>query len=265
MGRAEDVYTGCYVLKYLTMGVADMIQIACGFSSYIDSVSSLYMSIGRTCSRYQDFGLLYPDSTGLQKAQCEYFTIVVELCKRTVLFTRRGAFSQLSWSVRKPFATEFGHFEADLARLAGFVRDEISLASSRAHANEVQENSRIRKLTTMYSDKVGRELQQAKKRRSDKAKRLLLEACSTYNYEMAWKQNCKKGKSQWLFECEEYIQWKRMATSSILWCSGILGSGKTVLSANVVENLVLTEPTATVAYFFCEYDVPQSLLARTII
>ena len=52
--------------------------------------------------------------------------------------------------------------------------------------------------------------------------------------------------------------------SSTLWCTGILGSGKTLLLANVVEDLQITT-SAIVAYFFCRYDESESLQSRTII
>lgn len=50
-------------------------------------------------------------------------------------------------------------------------------------------------------------------------------------------------------------------------CTGKLGSGKSVLLANIVDDLNL-EPRSSkcpVAYFFCRHDVSESLRARTII
>ena len=61
-----------------------------------------------------------------------------------------------------------------------------------------------------------------------------------------------------------YKQWRQeQQHSSTLWCTGILGSGKTVLAANVVED-VMSVAAATVSYF-CKYDEAESLKTRTII
>ena len=79
------------------------IKLASAFSSYFDQLSTLFMRIGRTCPRYQDFGLLYPESKRLQSALCEYFVVIVHLCKRTVLFLKKPFWSQLSFSIVKPF------------------------------------------------------------------------------------------------------------------------------------------------------------------
>jgi hypothetical protein len=247
-------------------GVVKMsIQVTSSFSSYFDDLSTLFMNIGRTCPRYQDFGFLYPKSTGLQKALCEYFVVVVELCKQAVLFIRKPFFSQLSSSVLKPFQPEFGHFENDLGKLANTIREEASLASKQAQSNEIEENSRFRALAVKFSDKVAQELQEARRLKSRKAKSQFLNACSTYNHQTAWKQARKAGTTSWIYNKEEYKQWVQEPASSTLWCTGILGSGKTVLSANVVENLILTAPAAVVSYFFCKHDEAESLQARTII
>lgn len=82
---------------------------------------------------------------------------------------------------------------------------------------------------------------------------------------MAWKQAQKAGNTTWIYDTDEYKRWIKDTTSSVLWCTGILGSGKTVVSANVVENLAITVPAAVVAYFFCKYDEVEALKSRTII
>lgn len=239
--------------------------MASGFASYFDNLSALFMNIGRTCPRYQDFGFLYPKSTGLQKALCEYFVVVIELCRQAVLFIRKPFFSQFSSSVLKPFQSEFGHFESKFVRLATTIREEASLASKQAQSEETKENSRFRALAVKFSDNVAQELQEARKLKSRKAKSQFLDACSTYNHQTAWKQARKAGTTSWIYNKEEYKQWRQEPVSSVLWCTGILGSGKTVLSANVVENLMLTAPTAVISYFFCRYDEAESLKARTIV
>jgi ankyrin repeat domain-containing protein 50 len=244
-------------------GVVKMtLQVTSSFSSYFDNLSTLFMNIGRTCPRYQGFGFLYPKSTGLQRALCEYFVVVVRLCKQAVLFIRKPFFSQFSFSVLKPFQSEFGHFEIDLGRLANAIREEASLASMQEQSLETKESSAFRAFAVKFSDKVSQEARQLKSR---KAKSQFLDACSTYNYQTAWKQARKAGTTSWIYTNEEYKQWIQEPISSTLWCTGILGSGKTVLSANMVENITLTAPAAVISYFFCRYDEAESLKARTII
>ena len=47
---------------------------------------------------------------------------------------------------------------------------------------------------------------------------------------------------------------------------GKLGSGKSVLLANIVDdlNLHVRSKNIVVAYFFCRHDIPESLKARSL-
>ena len=221
------------------------------------------MKIGRTSPRYHEFGLLFPHSIRLQNVLCQYHTVVVNLCKQVILFTRKSFVSQIP-SFLKSFTSEFSRFIDDLDRLAVSLREEVSLASSQLQRDEADQGSNFRTLATkFFSDSAALE---RKKCKGEKAKSRLLDACSTYNYQTAWKQAKKKGSTNWLFEKDEYKAWRSgQSLSRALWCTGILGSGKTVLCANVVDDIVLSCPTAAVAYFFCRHDEAVSLQARTVL
>ena len=222
------------------------------------------MRIGRTCPRYQDFGLLYPESTRLQSALCEYFAVIVDLCKQAVLFLNKRFRSQLLSSILNPFELEFGGLYRDLENLASGIRDELSLASKQAQQIEAAEMSKFRALGKNFADTSARDLEKARTRKKKKAELLFLNACSVYDHEKYWKQARKQGNTRWICHDERYKQWKQEKQSSTLWCTGILGSGKTVLSANVVEDLKITT-LEVVAYFFCKHDEVESLQTRTII
>ena len=222
------------------------------------------MKIGLTCPRYRDFGLLYPESMRLQNALCEYFVIIVRLCKQAVVFLKKRFWSQLSSSILSPFESEFGSFHQELEILANAIREEVSLASNQAQRNEATEMSRFRTFAKKFSDTSIRDLGEARTRKRKEAELRFLNACSVYNHEESWKQARKRGNTHWICHDEKYRQWKGERVSGTLWCTGILGSGKTVLSANVVEDLKITT-TAIVAYFFCRYDEVESLQTRTII
>ncbi|MCJ1269568.1 hypothetical protein MMC22_009460 [Lobaria immixta] len=213
----------------------------------------------------QEFGLLYPESTRLQNALCDYFVVIVCLCKQAVIFLKKPFLSQLSSSLLRPFESEFGVFHQDLESLASGIREEVSLASNQAQQDEATQMSKFRAFTLKkLSDTSTRDLGETRTWKRKKAELLFLNACSVYDYEKSWKQARKRGNTHWICHDEGYKLWKQEKVSSTLWCTGILGSGKTVLSANVVEDLTITT-TAVVAYFFCRHDEVESLQARTII
>ncbi|KAI9764645.1 MAG: hypothetical protein M1840_008142 [Geoglossum simile] len=58
----------------------------------------------------------------------------------------------------------------------------------------------------------------------------------------------------WLFDCPEYLQWRKVKTSKLLWLHGIPGSGKSILVSMVLDALKenpLNKQTEPVAYFYC--------------
>lgn len=95
----------------------------------------------------------------------------------------------------------------------------------------------------------------------------ILDSCSKYDYETTWKEIRKAGNTALLNSTPEYTSWKKDPVSSTLLWRGKLGAGKSVLLANVIDdlNLHVSDSQTPVAYFFCRHDVLESLKARTVI
>jgi len=220
------------------------------------------MDIGRSCPRYSDFGSLYPSSIGLQRALSKYFAVVIRLCRQAILSSRKHFLSQLSSSLLRSFDSDFGPFQKDLQKLGNAIHDETLLASqnaqlqeSRLQAHERQEAFTYRTLESKFRYKREQELEEARKRRRRKQKFQFLDGLSMHDHRIAWKQARRQGTSSWLFSDPSYEIWSSSSQSSVLWCTGKLGSGKTVLSANVIEQLMVHEsPNHSVSYFLCRFD-----------
>ena len=231
------------------------------------------MNVGLSSPRFEKYALLYPTSTTLQKELCNYYSVVVNLCAKILLFVRKPFIKQVASALRKPFDVEFATFQKDLLRLGTAVKEEVSLAAKQQQsldsiegARERKENSLFRASEAVFRRVTANELAQARKWREGKIRSRFLNACSKYNVETTLNQARKKGASTWIFETEEYPQWKSIGESSTLLCSGIVGAGKTVLTANVVEDLTLNRPLDSfVSYFFSRSDEAASLKAREII
>ena len=186
---------------------------------------------------------------------------------------RKPVIKQIASALRKPFDDEFGTFQKDLVRIGTAVKEEASLGSKQLQkldsieaAHERKENSLFRATSAVFRRDASNELGQARKRREARAKSRFLNTLSTYNSEATLNQARKKGASTWIFGLEEYQQWVSSKSSSMLLCSGIVGAGKTVLCANVIEDLILKKPLdSSLGYFFCRSDETASLKAREVI
>ena len=231
------------------------------------------MNVGLSSPRIERYSLLYPTSQTLQKELCNYYSVVIKLCTSIVLFVRKPSIKQIASALRKPFDDEFGTFQKELTRLGIAVKQEISLLSKQQQnldsvegSRERRENSLYRVTGAVFRKEIANDLEQARKWRVDRAKSRFLNSCSRYNFEHTLSQARKKGASTWIFKHEGYQKWKSRSSPSTLLCSGIVGAGKTVICANVIEDLVLTKaPGCSVGYFFCRSDEATSLSAREVI
>src|SRR5947209_4493874 len=215
------------------------------------------MTVGRSAPRYQMMALLYPRSKNLQSYLSEYFIVVVHLCHQLLKFTQKSILGQLASSLSD---SDMKAYQSELEFWANSIKEEVNLLMGQKIEEEAQENSRFRALSSKFSESVSY-------RKKLKTNLRVLHSCSTYDYETTWKQTRKTGNSTLFNRTPEYEDWKDRSHSCTLLYTGKLGSGKSVLLANVVDDLHLhiQSENIAVAYFFCRYDIPESLRARTVI
>ncbi|KAH7550938.1 hypothetical protein BM1_10311 [Bipolaris maydis] len=236
----------CGVWSLVRMSLLSIISL----SSYIDKLSSIFMAIGRAAPRYQAMALLYPRSKKLQSHLAEYFILVVKLCHYLFKYEQKSSVRQFTSSLND---TLLKTLQTDLDKWANSIKEEVNLI-------EAQENSRSRAFTMeMFKSSTLRWRYETKMR--------VLNFCSKFDHETAWKQIRKLGNSSFHTQSAEYQEWKTGSLPGTIIFTGKLGSGKSVLLANIVDDLNLTngKDQSTVAYFFCKYDILGSLQTRTIL
>ncbi|KAL7796741.1 hypothetical protein V8C37DRAFT_408226 [Trichoderma ceciliae] len=171
----------------------------------------------------------------------------------------------------------------DIKRCSIDIKDALSRAEAQAdlqnkhlQSGERKDGSKGRKLKSFFSRRDNRPYgvetwqTQSNERRTKERRQQLLDSLSTYDYVTPLKQSRRKrysGTSEWLFQTPEFDQWINSTDSPVLWCYGKIGSGKTILTAGVIDKL-LTEnhsPDVFIAFFFARFDNQQFLNAEAII
>lgn len=256
-------------------GVKTTILIASNIASYFDAVTNLIMDIGRSCPAYQEFGNLFPDSIGLQVSLFEYFTIFVKLCIQ-IIQERHKSSTTLIYRAFVPLDATFKPYKKDLDRVAKDVQLQIALAAQQAAQSERQLSDNERKLNSHFRRSISKvhadtyELQlQSNIRETMRLRATIKDMLSPVNHIKPWKRNrqqCVDNTTTWI-ECDpNFLAWMSGGGSSILWCSGNLGTGKTVLISSVIAHLhTLRNNFDKLAYFFCQAEESISLTARNII
>jgi hypothetical protein len=220
-------------------------------------MSLVFMNIGRSSPRHQELALLYPRSKDLQAHVNEYFIVVVRFCHEMLGFTQMSAFRQ--------FATTLGgdlvnKTQSDIDHWGNRIKDEMLWLVAKRTEEEAAENSRFRSMSKKFSKSTSQHNKLA-------AKLKILQECSTFDYQTSWKQIRKSGSTTTFAETHDYEQWKHQSQSCTLLYYGKLGCGKSVTMSNMVDdlNLATEKHHTSVAYFFIRQDLPESLIARTVI
>jgi len=199
--------------------------------------------------------LLFPQSRKLQSDLFEYFIVITKLCHMVLKFTQKSTLGKLVASLND---SDLNYFQLQLDIWANSIKEEVSFLTTKniRKENEDRPHSRALLKSTGFTT--------LRQRFRDKQR--VLDSCSKYDYETTWKQTRKRGSTTIFRQIPQYDLWKSNPNSSTLLYTGILGSGKSVLMANIVDDLHLTEgEEIMIAYFFCRYDLPESLKARTIL
>ena len=209
------------------------------------------MKIGRSAPRYSEMVLLFPRSATLRSLLAQYFTTVVRICTQVVSLCQQSVVSQAKSFLR---GLDTSKFESDLAA-------DVDAIKEQAYIVQVQEASSsyslVREVHAWTNTKRSADMIREHQK--------LLNRCSQFDHRAPWSRIRKQGNSTLVFDQQEYRNWTESTTSGTLLIRGNLGSGKSVILANIVDDLVLKRPSAPVTYFFCSPDNEDSLHCRTIL
>lgn len=204
--------------------------------------------VGQSAPRYQEMVALHPRSKALRSLGFEYYIVVVRLCHQVVSICNKSTLGQLKAFFRDLDVTAY---QSELLRYSDAIREQLSL-------EEAREDSSARSVLSKLSS------HELHRRRVEK-KMKFLRNCSVFNYQATWKQARKCGNATWFPHNEVYRGWRQTSYSSTLLVEGKLGAGKTVLLANMIDDLNLNATGQIIAYFFCQPDHTESQIYRTII
>ena len=251
-------------------GVKLTMLVAANVASYYQPTSDLFMKLGRLCPLFADYQALYPGSIRLQGALANFDASIIRCCGHVIKTLRRPLHQQLFNSLLVSFEQEFKPDLDDIQRYSDSVMQEIQFAKAQADRQdqqlqviERQEAQRNRtlmgRLTARADDKLKKihEMQIQKEERSARErKQQLIDSLSTRDYIRLFKQNCRKRwhkTTSWLFQTSELCSWLD-GERPVIWCSGKIGSGKTITSASVIQHVLRCKgpSSGSVSYYFVQ-------------
>ncbi|KAI1750870.1 hypothetical protein F4782DRAFT_548270 [Xylaria castorea] len=220
--------------------------IVTNFLTYYEETSQALLDFDRWSPRFSQYQSLFPISTRLQAAICEFHASIIRCCKQIVCMSQRSWQAHLVNSLTQSFQSELGNHIRLIKGTAQEVSFEIELTKAQSDVEEQQLQRQERALAlshrfalTSFISKSNKEIIEAQKWRAIVDRRSKadndqqrLDNISTFDHVTAFNQaRLKRYQSTggWVFQTPEWCNWKDKDGSSVCWLSGKIGSGKTVL------------------------------------
>ncbi|RFU34722.1 hypothetical protein B7463_g1661, partial [Scytalidium lignicola] len=202
-----------------------IIEVASSFTKYFQKIVTMMEQIGDILPLYERYEQMFADSASFREALANmYFDVVLFLCRARSIF-KTNAVKTLIKSAWNQFEDEFEDVISALNRHTKILEAETTLA----HRQTVHVERQRRVMEWLNPVDIENDFRREQKKRA--------------------KDTCS-----WILERPEYKTWKdTQKHDSFLWINGRAGSGKSVLSTTIVEQLQQQREKCKdceVAYFF---------------
>ncbi|KAG4268206.1 hypothetical protein FPRO04_12598 [Fusarium proliferatum] len=242
-------------------------RIMLSAASYYEAFVELCMELGKICPRFEQYQALFPASERLQDALCTFNASIIQCCRHVIAIPKssRGWTSPLN-PLNPSFWQSFQQaFESDLQKLrddSKNVDKEIRLAADQSQ-NRHNELQRIENEQANRSRRFLSRFESRTRYDFDKMHRLQM----IRNDELETRQKRYPKSAEWIFNTDEFKRWVNGNTPNLLWCSGKMGSGKSIISASVIDYLLTHRSSAQshVTFFFSRFDDSESMRAETVL
>lgn len=261
---ALDVYSNAssLIMCPLWGSMKVLIKIASDFGKYLEKIVDMLKMIGDALPRFRAYEKLFSTHERLIQELSMAYLIVLRFCieakaifrnaKRSKFFTTRIAISLL-W---KPFDQQFGGLIDEFHARRKAIEKEAGLS----HMIEAGDARSIQQWNTL----------QLEKERKERDRVRLLSHISSIKYQeehrrMLRMPHLQSGK--WLFESKPFTDWVESPESGVLCCFGIPGSGKTILTSNVINFLSskVDNKSSAIAFHYCTFSEPITLQTVSIL
>jgi hypothetical protein len=228
---------------------------------YFDKIVDMFRQIGDALPRLRVYEKLFPNHERLLAILADVYLDIIIFCVDAKALFGKAKRSSVTWTFTwRGLSNGLEKNVEDL--LARFLRhrklaEKEAAVSNMIEAKDARELARANLLAQNFSRK------QAKRRK-------LLSALSTVNFAAQHRRRLSErhpGTCRWLLDNTDFKSWLNIETSSCFACYGIPGSGKTVLSASVIEELTpkLSSDKWASCYYYCDYSEVTTLNTTTII
>ncbi|KAK0130384.1 hypothetical protein ONS96_000905 [Cadophora gregata f. sp. sojae] len=162
-------------------------------------------------------------------------------------------FIRVQW---QPFEDKFGDIKASFAH-------HLNVLVNSAHAQQLSLLNSQSELIISGFNSAEVEMYRIQTREQIEERRKFLGWVSNIDYEATFEDMIKKkhtGTGEWLLADKTFQSWIKSQSSSLLWCHGKAGAGKSVLSSLVLDHISsieLVDSGTCVVFAYYSYQTPE--------
>ena len=265
-GSQNLIASGVWAVMRLSL------TVSMSYLKFFDEISLILMRVGHSSAIHRDHIRLFPQNRELKALVFEYLAILVDMCRKIVLYRTKRTVTQLTSSLSLEINLSDAQTRLDI--YANLINGKVAVLNSKLAVKNTDLLTAIRRQQSRTVEEDGRS------RSMVECVDLIMRLCPDQDtHEKAWRHERRHGDVLWVFENDQYQKWCHAPTPelevgspeqavSVLLISGTLGSGKTVLMANMVDKILAQqcEGKAThVTYVFCHHWKAADLDAESII
>jgi fungal STAND N-terminal Goodbye domain len=220
-----------------------------------ENVSSAYDWIDQLFDKLGDFTVRLEEycKGGLTKRlgnrAVEILICLLELLGRSEKTIKTGRWKKYAAVV---FLGKDEEIKASFDKLAKLLEDEQRLVIAITYATNQRMDKRIEEL----QETVKKTFEAVKQDQNDKSRDKIADWISTTDYPLQQSDiinRREEGTGKWFLNSNEFNEWCQDGSNKTLFCPGIPGSGKTVISAIAINHLAKQPSDIGLAYIFCNY------------
>lgn len=215
-------------------------QVSLSFLTYFEKVSALLQRIAKATRLHKDFAVLFPEDQLLQDLACEYLAVIIDISTKIVHYSKKSGLSQAKSSLLSTFESSLAPLEAQLKDVDAQIREQAKVSAVKTSQTNHALTHRL--LSAVHAIQLTSTADRSRSAQETAKHSLLAALCPNQpDFRKIYSQYKLKGHSTWLHEEALYKEWSAAKTSTCLHVCGTLGSGKSVVMASAVGDLLLSQ------------------------
>ncbi|PSN67186.1 hypothetical protein BS50DRAFT_384791 [Corynespora cassiicola Philippines] len=253
----EILCNGTPFLSWIWSPITLILRIA---SEYIEAFEQLikgYQSIAESLTRFQILGHALTSKPDFQQALAVYYSDILQFHKNAYKFIRRKGWKLL-------FLTSWGRFQRRFDNILDDMHRHGALIDQEANAHNISEAQQMRRDIRAWREESLDQMRRDEEQTAAKHYEAILswlkfdESEQVSIFESVSEEGDKyPGTCSWILKNNTIANWlRRRPDTSLAWLQGNPGSGKSVLSTQIVN--FIRAAKHCVIFHFCTYSFVSS-------